>query len=129
MLAAFVHNWEKLARQAFKATKPGGWIEMHDCGDPFLCDDDTVPKDSDHILRRWVRSWDEACDKAGCPWLGATNNHKMTKTLEDAGFVDVHEVHVKIPDNPWPKDKKQKAIGAYTQVSSSRYSVPQNALG
>lgn len=41
----------------------------------------------------------------------------MRSLLEAAGFVDIHTRSIKQPVGPWPKDQRQKQIGAMNLLS------------
>jgi hypothetical protein len=41
----------------------------------------------------------------------------MKKLLEKAGFEDVHALEAKEPVGPWPKDARQKRIGAMSLLN------------
>jgi hypothetical protein len=38
---------------------------------------------------------------------------KVEGWLKDAGFVNIKVDRMKVPIGPWPKDKKQKEVGAW----------------
>jgi hypothetical protein len=45
---------------------------------------------------------------------------KWKSMLEEAGFEDVTENILKIPTNPWPKDKRLKQVGAFEVAAFPR---------
>ena len=44
-------------------------------------------------------------------------HHEYFAMFEKAGFVDVKQVLLKSPTNPWPKDKKLKEVGRYQMLA------------
>lgn len=44
------------------------------------------------------------------------HHHEYFAWFEKAGFVDVKQVFLKSPTNPWPKDKKLKEVGSYQML-------------
>jgi hypothetical protein len=63
----------------------------------------------DNGIKIWMDYLRESMIKMGRPppELGA-----MKLLLENAGFEDVHALEAKEPIGPWPKDPRQKRIGA-----------------
>ena len=88
---------------------PGGYLELQDIAPDYSSDDGTL-LDS-HATQRWRHLLMEAAEKRGRPFTDPTKNKAI---LEDLGFVDVQQVLHKWPLNPWPKDRKQKELGAWT---------------
>ncbi|KAL7267464.1 hypothetical protein RUND412_009951 [Rhizina undulata] len=108
-MAGYVYDWQKLYKQAFKALKPGGWIEIQDFCDVFGSDDESVP--SDCYLARWNTEWGKAANMSGRRWSDVTP--EMPQELKDVGCVDVGSTLFKFPIGRWPKDKRAKEIGMY----------------
>lgn len=51
-LVGSVPDWNKLFGEAYKALKPGGWVETYDCDAAFYSDDGSVvPKSA---LSQWA---------------------------------------------------------------------------
>lgn len=96
-----------LIAQAYEHVKPGGYFELSATVPIIGCDDDSLPHDSSY------KEVSAVFFEIGAA-LGADGNApKQWKTqLEAQGFEGVIENIFKIPTNPWPKDKRQKQIGA-----------------
>lgn len=45
------------------------------------------------------------------------NRENMTERLQKAGFTDIVALDYKHPFGPWPKDKRQKRIGAMNMLN------------
>lgn len=107
-LSGSITDWDKLIRQCYTHTQPGGWVEFQE---PIaLCesDDGTLEKAES------MCHWQDLCNEAAVKFkkdirAGST----LKERIIEAGFVDVHEKVVKIPIGPWPKDPKMKEIGRY----------------
>ncbi|KAL7267333.1 hypothetical protein RUND412_010085 [Rhizina undulata] len=108
-MAGFIYDWPKLYRQAFKALKPGGWIEIHDFCEYFSADDDSLPPDN--VPAKWLEYWNESATNNGreCE----TVPPKIAEALKDAGCVDVTENMLKLPIGRWAKGKLEKDLGTY----------------
>ncbi|KAL3305946.1 methyltransferase domain-containing protein [Colletotrichum asianum] len=105
-------DWDAMAKQAYDNLEPGGYFEIQDAQYPACCDDGTLPEDS--ALAKYARMTAEACDIIG---RTATKTHTFDTVLENAGFEGVQKHPIKFPVSPWPKDRRMKAIGLWTQAS------------
>ncbi|KAL7274175.1 hypothetical protein RUND412_002935 [Rhizina undulata] len=112
-MAGYIYDWPKLFKQAFKALKPGGWIELQGFGDGFSVDDDSLPHDN--ILTKWVEYWIIAAEKSGRLFTSLVREN--SKALEDVGCVDVTEKIINFPVGRWPKGKHEKELGMYWRQS------------
>ena len=74
----------------------------------FASDDDTLREDSN--LTYWSRRITEASKNYNRPVPLHTEYMQM---FEKAGFVDVRQVILKSPTNPWPKDRHLKEVGKF----------------
>jgi hypothetical protein len=88
----------------------GGIFESQETGFPIACDDGTMKKSS--ALYQWSISVNNAAKKLGFP-IDTANTTKQS--LKDFGFVDVVEKRFMWPMNRWPKEKKYKILGRWTQ--------------
>jgi hypothetical protein len=87
---------------------PGGSIEVIDVSLRAEADDESTRGTE---IKRWSDIFERACTRAGIPTENA-RNHKQQ--VRDAGFEDVVETVYRWPLNTWPKDKKDKILGAWT---------------
>ncbi|KAL7272143.1 hypothetical protein RUND412_005061 [Rhizina undulata] len=108
-MAGSIYDWPKLYRQAFKALKPGGWIEVQDFCDGFSVDDDSLPPEN--ILAEYSGYWETTAANCGREW--ATVAPGIVKALEDVGCVDITETIYKLPIGCWAKGRHEKVLGAY----------------
>ena len=103
-----ISGWQRYIRKAFQHIKPGGCFELQELNCRFASDDDTLKDDSN--LADWSRKITEA---------SANYNRRIPlhteymAMFEKAGFVDVRQVILKSPTNPWPKDKHLKEVGKF----------------
>ncbi|KAL7276601.1 hypothetical protein RUND412_000405 [Rhizina undulata] len=110
-MAGIIYDWPNLFSQAFKALKPGGWIEVHDISNWFTSDDNSIPPTSSFI--KYLELYCEANQLCG---RQTTDIPPMVpKYLRDAGCVDVAEKLIKLPLGRWPKGKREKEFGMYWQ--------------
>ncbi|KAI9792987.1 MAG: hypothetical protein M1833_000974 [Piccolia ochrophora] len=105
MLGAFT-DFSQVIRNAFRYTKPGGWMECQEIYPTPFCDDGTMPQDWPFL--DWSRTQDLAFMKLDRPLRIA---NKLKRWFEEAGFVDVHEEVFRVPLNAWPRDAYMKDIG------------------
>jgi hypothetical protein len=77
----------------------------------LFSDDDTLEK-AVHTIP-WIHHLQEAAKKFGKPMA---NVAEWEERMTDAGFVDVTSKMMKVPMNPWPKNRKLKELGKYMQA-------------
>lgn len=102
-----IRNWDKLFRQAYAHTKPGGYIELQEM-DYFGVIQPTSrnPGTSFHT---WCTEQGKAAMKVGVNLR--TSVEFMKESLEKVGFVDVTVREFKLPIGPWPKQKRLRDAG------------------
>lgn len=107
-----IRDYPKLFAQGFEHLKPGGYFEVSSSIASPKTDDGSLKEDS--ALLRARDMFYEMADKMG---TSIDAPLKFKEQLEAAGFVDVVENRIKMPQGPWPKDSKLKKIGAYENYS------------
>lgn len=107
-----VRDWGKLFGQMFAHAKPGGWVEVSASYPTPKSDDGSLKPDASMLEMQ--RMFFEMGEKMGTE-VDAPLRFKAG--LKAAGFVDVVENVFKIPQGPWPKDKRLKKIGAFENYS------------
>lgn len=110
MLVVAIRNWSRFFEQAFRALKPGGWIECQDLNFPGRCDDDTAPPDSP--IMKWSSLMMEGASRFG---IDLAVSFRFPELLAAAGFRDISvETHA-WPVNRWPKEREMKTLGMWAQ--------------
>ncbi|KAI5811838.1 hypothetical protein BZA77DRAFT_297349 [Pyronema omphalodes] len=93
-------------------TVPGGYVELGEYAVTANCDDGTMKADNGaKVHMEYLR---ESMIKMGRP---APTLESMKMLLVKAGFEDVHVLEAKDPFGPWPKDPRQKGIGAMSLLN------------
>jgi SAM-dependent methyltransferase len=106
-----IPDWDYFFEQAFRHTKPGGWVEIVEHSVEPVAINDSLPPD--HFYRLWARTVIECGEKVGKSfriWREAKGH------MERAGFVDVVEIRYIWPMNGWPTDPSLKEIGRFNQL-------------
>lgn len=80
------------------------------------CDDGSLPRDS--ALYHWANLLMQATEGAYKPLAYNTQTRQM---LQQAGFTEVAEQVIRVPFNPWPADKQEKAIGRWFYLGLLEY--------
>ncbi|KAH0545491.1 hypothetical protein FGG08_000492 [Glutinoglossum americanum] len=111
LLGSF-ENWPRFFEQSLQHLQPGGWLEMQDVAYPPASDDGTLAPAAP--LARWADLMIDASNKIGRP-LSAPKDYRSW--MERAGFTDVQELRYKWPQNTWPRDRKYKDLGLWTQAN------------
>ncbi|KAF2836685.1 S-adenosyl-L-methionine-dependent methyltransferase [Patellaria atrata CBS 101060] len=110
LLIGSINDYSALLSSIYRTLKPGGYIEIHDLGDPEMhSDDGTLREDSSTVL--WQKTFYQAMDVFG-RHIATPEDYK--KWLAEAGFTDIVERIYKRPSNTWPKDRRMKEIGKFT---------------
>ncbi|KAK3315736.1 S-adenosyl-L-methionine-dependent methyltransferase [Apodospora peruviana] len=112
-LSGSIADWNELFKSAFRALKPGGYLESFEPSALMESDDGSV-KDTD-AMGQWGKLFIEGAKKIGRPFT-VVDDELQRKAMEAAGFVDIQEVNIKTPIGLWPKDKHQKEVGQYAQL-------------
>lgn len=98
-------------KEAFKHTKPGGFIEVLEFETEMQSQ--TQALSDDHVYKRWNRAMVLAADRMGKPTHNVARG--ATKTaLEEAGYVDLVHERFKVPLGDWAADPKLRRIGRCT---------------
>jgi len=102
-----IRNWNKLFRQAYAHTKPGGYIELQEMDYSAVIQPTT--RNPGASLQTWCAEQGKAAMKVGVNLR--TSAEWMKESLERVGFVDVTVREFKLPIGPWPKQKRLRDAG------------------
>ncbi|KAI5459466.1 S-adenosyl-L-methionine-dependent methyltransferase [Mariannaea sp. PMI_226] len=117
-LQGSIDDWSKLYNQAYKALKPGGWIEHIEPDLQMLSENPDIDVGKDHIFTEWANTFRKVGETMGRNF--DFSNGKLEELAKNAGMVNVTtEVH-KIPVGSWPKNKKMKELGTFVALSFSQ---------
>ncbi|KAI5816663.1 S-adenosyl-L-methionine-dependent methyltransferase [Pyronema omphalodes] len=111
-IASGVSDWNHLISEIMRCTTPGGYVELGEYSLTMNSDDGTMKPDNGAKI--YMDHLQEAMRKMGRP---APKLESMKMLLEKAGFEDVHALESKEPMGPWPKDPRQKKIGAMSLLN------------
>ena len=92
-LTGSIKNWPALFRDAYRCTKPGGYVESYDGRALFESDDGTVTENS--ALSQWGKLFVEGGKVLGHTFDVITEEIQR-EGMEDAGFVVVGQKDVKV---------------------------------
>jgi hypothetical protein len=109
-----ISDWNALFREAYRVTKPGGWIESFEASSVFQSDNDTVVPGT--AMYEWGRVLIEAGKKSGRPFT-VYEDDLQQKGLTAAGFVDLKVTEGKSPLSGWMTEPKWRNIGIYSQAA------------
>lgn len=107
-LAGGILDWPRLMHQAFKCTKPGGWVEFQDWDTTLYSPDGSL--NPNHSIYQFHKTTSEAQENKG---YNMRPGPCLEQWLIDAGFTNVQCHKFILPLGTWPKDKHYKQIGAY----------------
>ncbi|KAH7177019.1 S-adenosyl-L-methionine-dependent methyltransferase [Dactylonectria macrodidyma] len=109
-MTSSIRDWSKLVSQAYRALKPGGWIEVQELRFVLECDDGTLRPDSQVL--DFLNNVKDGLAAFNVDLLGMEKNQQR---IRDAGFVRIDEQVLKVPLGVWPRDRKLKTIGLYNR--------------
>ncbi|TIC92384.1 Secondary metabolism regulator LAE1 [Colletotrichum higginsianum] len=113
-LVGSIPDWPALFKQAYRALKPGGYLESFEVSPAILSDDDTVPETS--ALGQWGKFFEEGGRKMGRTFM-VLDEHLQQRSMEEAGFEHITEWNNKAPIGSWPKDPAMREIGEWAQLT------------
>lgn len=138
-LVGSIVDWTALFKEAYAATKPGGWVESVEGSPHMAADDGTVAEKS--ATSQWGRFFEEGGKAMGRSFM-VVDEGTQKKAMEEAGFVDIGEWDFKVsrvlsslacssppfilhilnknsqaPVGSWPEDERLKRIGHLSQAA------------
>ena len=106
-LPGAIRDWPRLMAQTFKHIKPDGYAEFHDWDVMMYSQDGTFADDLP------LKHWHTQCiERRGAMGYDMRPGIGLEGWMKDAGFVDVTVTKYVVPFGTWPKDKRQKELGA-----------------
>lgn len=112
-LLGAISDWPRLFAQAYKALKPGGWIEVVEFHFPSTSDDGSLNEST-----AWWK-----CERLLLKAYAVSNRSLMIarsirKWLVDVGFEQTSDVQVKTPvGGSWCTDPREKEVGRWNAVN------------
>ncbi|KAI9798954.1 MAG: hypothetical protein M1833_004307 [Piccolia ochrophora] len=110
MMVGSFKDWFGFIKRCNRNLEPDGWLEIQDLTNGLRCDDGSLTKDS--ALYKWDQLMMQGANNLGRP---VDVGPQYVSMMEEAGFVDVQCVMHKWPQNPWPKARKVKELGMWSQ--------------
>lgn len=96
-LLGSIADWDALFKEAFKALKPGGWVESFEARCQVDSDHASIPQDA--YIQQWSRFFLDGGEKLGRSFY-IWERELQRKGMEKAGFVDIQEVELKVSGAP-----------------------------
>ncbi|KAI1323971.1 S-adenosyl-L-methionine-dependent methyltransferase [Xylariaceae sp. FL0255] len=109
-----ITDWNQMYAEAFRACKPGGYVEAVEASVNIRSDDGSICEGT--ALYDWGILFNEASNKYGRS-MSIVDDNVVPKAFEKAGFVDIKERFFKLPSTPWAKDDKLRQIGAFSRLA------------
>ncbi|KAH0606033.1 uncharacterized protein H6S33_004490 [Morchella sextelata] len=108
-----IKDWNFLLKEAYRTTKPGGWVDITEYDFHLYSDDGTFHKDLS--MYKYYDLVNKAADKSGRPFGIASH---IAPILEACGFEEIRVKMMKLPLGTWPADQKLKEIGAFFTLAA-----------
>ncbi|KAF5487596.1 Secondary metabolism regulator LAE1 [Colletotrichum siamense] len=112
-MAPSIKDWPKLLSQAYRALKPGAWLEIQDIVPECKCDDGTMPQGQQYAPAKMMDLIKDGLAQFGVD-LRAGKSHEGR--IKAAGFQNLVHDTKKVPVGTWPKDSRLKSIGSYARA-------------
>ncbi|KAI1472596.1 S-adenosyl-L-methionine-dependent methyltransferase [Daldinia caldariorum] len=110
-----IPDWDELLRQAYRVTRPGGWVQSCETECIIKCDDGSVPPDS-AMVTFWNKIYSEIGAKLGTSFEPITYD-LQENAFRAAGFKNIEVYDYKLPITGWPTDKRMSEVGQYVQLT------------
>ncbi|KAK1773907.1 S-adenosyl-L-methionine-dependent methyltransferase [Copromyces sp. CBS 386.78] len=105
-----IEDWNALYEQAYRVTKPGGWVEHLDHSPIVTSDDGSVKPGS--AMDTYGKVLAEAGRRMGRT-LTLADDDTMEEGMKAAGFINIQSKKYRMPLSPWSQDERMKQIGLY----------------
>ncbi|KAG4253738.1 hypothetical protein FPRO03_07698 [Fusarium proliferatum] len=112
-----ITDWTATFRESFRVCAPGGWVESYEVSSTMESDDNSIPDGS--AMKRWGEVFEEGGQRAGRSFA-MIREDVQRKSMEEAGFVNIHVVDLKAPLGPWHTEERLKQVGQYMQAALER---------
>ncbi|KAF4442964.1 hypothetical protein F53441_11608 [Fusarium austroafricanum] len=116
-LLGSITDWTATFGEAFAACAPGGWVESYEVSSTMESDDNSIPEGS--AMDRWGKVFEEGGQRAGRSFA-MIREDVQRKSMEEAGFVNIHVVDLKAPLGGWHTEERLKQVGIYMQAALER---------
>ena len=103
-----IRDWDALYREAFKACKPGGWVENAEASPVLESDDREIPPTS--AVSEWGKFFLEGGKKTG-RLFSILSDDLQIKGMTAAGFTDIHVENFKVWISQHTHTSNTKQIG------------------
>ncbi|KAM0506956.1 hypothetical protein D7B24_005444 [Verticillium nonalfalfae] len=115
LLFGAITDWPALFREAYRTARPGGWCQSCEAECLIRSDDDSITPDT-AMVSSWSRLFVEGAEKFGRSFT-VLSDELQRKGMQEAGFVDLHEVNFKVPIGDWPLDPKLAEVGQWVRLT------------
>jgi len=105
-----IADWPTLLKEAYRACKPGGYVESFEASCVYQSDDGSLKKGSP--MDEWGKVFVEAGRKFGRPF-DVVGEGIVEKAFKEAGFGEAVVWDRKCPIGGWPSNPKDKEIGTF----------------
>lgn len=114
ILMGAIADWDALFAQAYRCCEPGGWLESVELDVDYGSDDDSAKLAP--VLQQF---WD--LFEKGLAELGRSarvvKDGLQAKSMEAAGFVNIHDKSFKLPIGDWPCNPKLAEVGQFAKLT------------
>lgn len=97
-LVGSVSDWDALYKQAYRALRPGGWLESYEGSAGVMSDDDSIPDES--AMGQWAKIFIHFGQTIGRSFTVVADG-TQAEGMQRAGFVDMKESLFKVC-SPFP---------------------------
>ncbi|KAF5024508.1 hypothetical protein F66182_3448 [Fusarium sp. NRRL 66182] len=92
---------------------PGGYAEFQDVDVLLQSDDGTLTED--HALRKWGHLLSKAAQEHGTRFI---ETKRIGQLMTETGFIQMKEQQFKWPVNRWPREKRYKELGEWSNLNT-----------
>ncbi|KAL1839886.1 hypothetical protein VTJ49DRAFT_1021 [Mycothermus thermophilus] len=108
-----ISDWKKFYREAYRVTKPGGWMEHQEEDAVWYSHNGGVEENTP--MGQWGKVFREASTAFGRTFFPITDDIQR-QCMEEAGFVDITVKDIQAPIGDWPEDPDDKETGTFFKL-------------